>query len=216
MAVEILESLRKAVIDGDSSKAVNMTSKAITEGIEAIEIIQDGLVTGIREVGELFSNGDYYLPELLVSGKAMRAALEMVEPMLSDKGNAFHMGKYLIGSVKGDIHDIGKNIVIMMLRGNGWEVTDLGVDVSAEQICSAIKDGDYDIFGMSTLLTVTMPAARETVEVIKKAGLRDKIKIMIGGAPVTQAFSDKIGADEYARDAWEAVLKAKEIADKIR
>ncbi len=99
MAVEILESLRKAVIDGDSSTAVNMTSKAITEGIEAIEIIQDGLVTGIKEVGELFSNGDYYLPELLVSGKAMRAALEMVEPLLSDKGNAFHMGKYLIGSV---------------------------------------------------------------------------------------------------------------------
>jgi 5-methyltetrahydrofolate--homocysteine methyltransferase len=118
MAAEILESLRKAVIDGDSSNAVNMTSKAITEGIEAIEIIQDGLVTGIKEVGELFSNGDYYLPELLVSGKAMRAALEMVEPLLSDKGNAFHMGKYLIGSVKGDIHDIGKNIVIMMLRAS--------------------------------------------------------------------------------------------------
>ena len=216
MAVEILENLRKAVIDGDSSKAVNMTGKAIHEGIEAIEIIQDGLVTGIKEVGELFSNGDYYLPELLVSGKAMRAALEMVEPLLSDKGNAFHMGKYLIGSVKGDIHDIGKNIVIMMLRGNGWEVTDLGVDVSPKQICSAIEDGDYDIFGMSTLLTVTMPAASETIEVIKKAGLRDKIKIMIGGAPVTQDFSDKIGADEYARDAWEAVLKAKEIADKIR
>ncbi len=118
MAVEILESLRKAVIDGDNSKAINMTSKAITEGIEAIEIIQDGLVTGIKEVGELFSNGDYYLPELLVSGKAMRAALEMVEPLLSDKENAFHMGKYLIGSIKGDIHDIGKNIVIMMLRAS--------------------------------------------------------------------------------------------------
>jgi 5-methyltetrahydrofolate--homocysteine methyltransferase len=216
MAVEILENLKNAVIEGDSSKAVNLTGKAIHEGIEALEIIQDGLVPGIKTVGELFSSGDYYLPELLVSGKAMRTALEIVEPLLADRGNAFHMGKYLIGSVKGDIHDIGKNIVIMMLRGNGWEVTDLGVDVSPEKICSEIRDGDYDIFGMSTLLTVTMPAASETIEAIKKAGLRDKVKIMLGGAPVTQDFSDRIGADEYARDAWEAVTKAKEIVDKIR
>jgi 5-methyltetrahydrofolate--homocysteine methyltransferase len=120
----------------------------------------------------------------------------------------YHVGNYLIGTVKGDIHDIGKNIVIMMLKGNGWKVTDLGVDVAPEKICEAIKDGDFDIFGMSTLLTVTMMSARETINAIEKYGLRNKIKIMIGGAPVTREFAEKIGADEYAKDAFEATTKA--------
>jgi 5-methyltetrahydrofolate--homocysteine methyltransferase len=124
------------------------------------------------------------------------------------------MGRYLIGTVKGDIHNIGKNIVIMMLKGTGWEVTDLGVDVAPETFCSAIREGAYDILGISTLITVTMPAARQTVEAITEAGFRDKIKIMIGGAPVTQEFADMIGADAYAIDAWEAVTKAKDLLGK--
>jgi 5-methyltetrahydrofolate--homocysteine methyltransferase len=126
------------------------------------------------------------------------------------------VGKFLIGTVKGDIHDIGKKIVIMMLKGNGWEVTDLGVDVPPEKVCEAIKNGDYDIFGMSTLITVTMPAARETINAIEKAGLRKKLKIMIGGAPVTQEFADKIGADGYAKDASEAVAKALRLLGRTR
>jgi 5-methyltetrahydrofolate--homocysteine methyltransferase len=182
--------------------------------LPGIEIVQKGLVPGINTVGELFSSGEYYLPELIVCGKAMQAAVDLVEPILAEQGDSFQVGKFLIGTVKGDIHDIGKNIVIMMLKGNGWEVTDLGVDIAPERFCSAIKDGDYDIFGMSTLLTVTMPAAGETIEAIKDAGLRGRVKIMIGGAPVTQEFSDKIGADEYAQDAWEAVTKARDLVNR--
>ena len=143
----------------------------------------------------------------------MSEAVDIIQPLLGE-GAGSHTGRYLIGTVKGDIHDIGKNIVVMMLKGNGWEVTDLGVDVPPAKICEAIQNENYDIFGMSTLLTVTMPSAAETIDAIKEAGLRDKIKIMIGGAPVTQEFADRIGADEYAKDAWEAVTKAKNLLEK--
>jgi 5-methyltetrahydrofolate--homocysteine methyltransferase len=214
MAAEVLENLRKSIIEGNSEGAINFTKEAIQAGLPGIEIVQKGLVPGINTVGELFSSGEYYLPELIVCGKAMQAAVDLVEPILAEQGDSFQVGKFLIGTVKGDIHDIGKNIVIMMLKGNGWEVTDLGVDIAPERFCSAIKDGDYDIFGMSTLLTVTMPAAGETIEAIKDAGLRGRVKIMIGGAPVTQEFSDKIGADEYAQDAWEAVTKARDLVNR--
>lgn len=168
----------------------------------------------IATVGKLFGSGEYFLPELLRAGKAMQLAVDQIEPLLTSGGGNLQVGRYLIGTVKGDIHNVGKNIVIMMLKGTGWEVTDLGVDVAPERFCSAIKEGDYDICGMSTLITVTMPAARQTVEAITEAGFRDKIKIMIGGAPVTQEFADKVGADAYARDAWEAVTKAKDLLGK--
>ncbi|MBW1863195.1 MAG: corrinoid protein [Deltaproteobacteria bacterium] len=214
MAAEVLENLRKAIIEGNSERAISFTKEAIGEGLPGVEIVQESLVLGINTVGKLFSSGEYYLPELIVCGKAMQAAVDLVEPRLADKGDSFRVGKFLIGTVKGDIHDIGKNIVIMMLKGNGWEVTDLGVDIAPERFCSAIKDGDYDIFGMSTLLTVTMPAAGETIEAIKEAGLRERVKIMIGGAPVTQEFSDKIGADEHAQDAWDAVTKARDLINR--
>ncbi len=216
MAEELLEKLKRAIIEGDREEAVNSVKKAIEAGIPAQKIIQEGLVAGIQVVGELFGKGEYYLPELLVSGKAMQTTLSVIEPVLAKSGESYHVGNFLIGTVKGDLHDIGKNIVIMMLKGSGWQVTDLGVDVSPEKICSEIEAGDYDIFGMSALLTVTLPAATETVEAIKRARLRDKIKIMIGGAPVTQEFCDKIGADEYAQDAWEAVTKANALIKKQR
>jgi len=213
MAAELLDKLKNAIIEGNRKEAVGSMEKAIEDGIPAKEIIQEGLVPGIGTVGELFGKGEYYLPELLVSGKAMQATLDVIEPILAKEGESYHVGNFLIGTVKGDLHDIGKNIVIMMLKGNGWKVTDLGVDIPPEKICSTIKDGDYDVFGMSALLTVTLPAASETVEAIKNAGLRDSIKVMIGGAPVTQEFCDKIGADEYAKDAWEAVTKARSLIE---
>jgi len=216
MVPEILESLKDAVIKGKRDEAVGFTKEAIQEGIKGIDIIKEGLIPGIRTVGELFGKGEYYLPELLVSGKSMQSALDIIEPMMTSKGESFTVGNFLIGTVKGDIHDIGKNIVIMMLKGNGWNVTDIGVDIPPEGFCEAIHDGDYHICGMSTLLTVTMPAAAETIEAIKEAGLRDKIKIMIGGAPVTQEFAEKIGADEYAKDAWEAIIKAQRLLDEIK
>ena len=216
MAVELLEKLKTSIIEGDRAEAVDSVKKAIENGLSTEQIIQEGLVSGIQVVGELFGKGEYYLPELLVSGKAMQATLEVIEPILAESGESYHVGNFLIGTVKGDLHDIGKNIVVMMLKGSGWKVTDLGVDVSPEKICAAIKEGDYDIFGMSALLTVTLPAAAETVEAIETAGLRDKIKIMIGGAPVTKEFCDKIGADEFANDAWEAVTRAKSLIDENR
>lgn len=210
MGTEILEQISKSVIEANRNEVVRLTKQAIQDGISGVVILEEGLLPGIKVVGERFSKGEYYLPELLVSGKAMRSAVEQLEPLLT-AGSGSHAGKFLIGTVKGDIHDIGKNIVAMMLKANRWDVTDLGVDVPPEKVCDAIKGGDYDIFGMSTLLTLTMPAAHETIEAIKEAGLRDKIKIMIGGAPITQEFADKIGADEYAQDVWEAVTKAQRL-----
>lgn len=208
MSSELLGRLSKAVIEGETVEAVALTKQAIRQGLSPEVIMNEGLIPGIRTAGELFGQGEYYLPELLVSGKAMQTAVAQIEPLLIQGRGEFHIGKFLIGTVKGDVHDIGKNIVIMMLKGNGWEVTDLGVDVTADKVVGALKDGAYDVFGLSTLLTSTMPAARETIDAIKEAGLRDKIKIMIGGAPVTQEFADMIGADAYGRDAVEAVRKA--------
>ena len=217
MSAEILKKLTDLIIKGKVLETVSLTKEAVKEELSVKIILEEGLMPGIRAVGDLFSRGEIYLPELLLSGKAMNAAVEEIGPLLSEgKGDFFRAGKFLIGTVKGDIHDIGKKIVIMMLKGNGWEVTDLGVDVPPEKICEAIKNGDYDIFGMSTLITVTMPAARETVNAIEKAGLRKKLKIMIGGAPVTQEFADKIGADGYAKDASEAVAKALSLLGRTR
>jgi len=216
MEASILEDLKSCIIQGRRDDTVRFTKEAMEQGLQGIEIIQKGLIPGIRAVGELFGSGEYYLPELLVSGKSMQAALEVIEPVLSKAGQSFSVGNFLIGTVKGDIHDIGKNIVIMMLKGNGWNVTDLGVDVPPEKFCSAIQEGNHDVFGISTLLTVTMPAAAQTIQALREAGLRDRVKIMIGGAPVTQEFADKIGADQYAKDAWEAVQKAQRLLDQSR
>jgi 5-methyltetrahydrofolate--homocysteine methyltransferase len=150
-----------------------------------------------------------------MSGKVMEEAVKIIDPFLSKKRKE-NAGRFIIGSVKGDIHDIGKNIVIMMLKGNGWEVTDLGVDVPPDKFCEEVKIGKYDILGISTLLTITMPYAEKTINAIIQAGLRDKIKIMIGGAPVTKEFADKIGADEFATDAWEGLTKAQRLLNKSK
>jgi len=164
-------------------------------------------------IGSAFENGEIFLPELLMAGDAMKAALELLRPELAKRGVPY-IGKYAIGTVQGDLHDIGKNIVILMLEGNGWEVTDLGTDVSPEQFCEVVRKGDFDVLGMSALLTFTMPKMAETISALKAARLRDKMKIMVGGAPVTQTFTEKIGADAYARDAVEAVAKAKSLLKK--
>jgi 5-methyltetrahydrofolate--homocysteine methyltransferase len=216
MSGELLNKLTKAIIDGKDKDAVSYSIEAIEKGIEPRIVLEEGLMPGIGKVGELFSKGEYFLPELLISGMAMQAAVTELEPFLNAGGSKFRTGAFLIATVKGDIHDIGKNIVTMMLRGNGWEVIDLGVDVTPEKICSAIAEGNYDIFGMSSLLTATLPAADETIKAIVKAGLRDKIIIMIGGAPVTQDFADRIGADGYAKDAFDAVNKALSLLKKKR
>lgn len=201
------KELSKAVVEGETEITVDLTRKALAEGIEAKVVLDDGIIPGLKETGELFETGEYFLPELLISGEAASSALELIEPILS-AGDVPSKGKVAIGTVEGDIHNIGKNIVIMMLKGNGWEVTDLGVDVSADEFCSAVKKEDFQILALSSLLTMTMPNTAKTIEALKSAGLRDKIKIMVGGAPTTKEWADKIGADGYADDAPGAVRVA--------
>ena len=208
-----LEELSQAVIAGDMDAASELTKKALATSVPASEILSKGLVPGLQKVGDLFEAGEYFLPELIVSGDAVSQALELLAPLLG-KEDAPYMGKYLIGTVQGDVHDLGKNIVIMMLQGNGWEVTDLGVDVSPEEFCAAVDQGDFQILGMSSLLTMTMLNAASTIEALKTAGLRDKVKIMVGGAPTTPEWAEKIGADAHAKDGPTAAKVAAALIGK--
>ena len=208
-----LAEIVNAVTEGDVSKAAELTCKALDARIPAKEILDNGLLPAMDRVGGSFEKGDIFLPELLMAGDAMKASIELLRPELAKKGAAY-IGKYVIGTVQGDLHSIGKSIVIMMLEGNGWEVVDLGTDVSPEQFCNVIEKGDFDILGLSALLTFSMPEMGETISALKAARLRDRIKIMVGGVPVTQSFADQIGADAYAKDAVEAVAIAKGLLNK--
>lgn len=208
-----LEELSRAVVAGDIDVAEELTKKALGNNIPVADILNTGLVPGLRQVGELFEKGEYYLPELVVSGDAVAKALEYLEPLMGQEG-ASYMGRYLIGTVQGDIHDLGKNIVIMMLRGNGWEVTDLGVDVSPEEFCAAVSGGGYDIVGLSSLLTMTMSNAGRIIDALEAAGLRDKVKIMVGGAPTTAEWAAQIGADAHAKDGPMAAIVAAKLVGK--
>lgn len=208
--MSILKQLEEAVISCRPDDMLENTKKAREEGLPVDEIIKDGLVAGLGGVGDRFVEGTYYLPELLVAGQGVGAAIDYLEPYM-EVSEEDKKGKFLMGTVKGDVHDIGKNIVIMMLKCSGWDVTDLGVDVGPEKFCAEIETGEYDIVGLSVLLTMTMPAVTSTIETINEAGLRDKAKIMIGGAVVDKAFCEKCGADAYGKDAWDAVRKANEL-----
>ncbi|HEX77203.1 MAG TPA: cobalamin-binding protein [Dehalococcoidia bacterium] len=208
-----LNELSRRIIEGDADKAIELTKAALEGGVPVQEILTRGLVGAMNTVGERFKRGEYFLPEMLLAGEAVKAAVEQLKPALI-RGEAGYTGKYLIGTVQGDVHDIGKNIVAMMLEGNGWEVTDLGVDVAPEDFCSAVDKNGYHIVGMSALLTLTMSNLAKTIDALKAAGLRDRVKIMVGGAPVTQAYADQIGADGYAPDAVEAVMVAAKLLGK--
>lgn len=208
-----MERLREAVIKGDSEGAFELTRKALEEKTPARTILEQGLVPGLRAVGDRFESGEFFLPELIVAGDAVAKALAILEPILGETGAAF-IGKYLIGTVKGDIHDLGKNIVIMMLKGNGWDVTDLGVDISPEGFCAAVKAGDYQVLGLSSLLTMTMPNVAKTIDALKAEGLRDRVKVMVGGAPTTVEWAEKIGADAHAKDGPAAARAAAALIGK--
>lgn len=208
-----LSEIVNAVTEGEVSKARELTGKALDAQIPAKEILDKGLLPAMDRVGSSFERGEIFLPELLMAGDAMKAAIELLRPELARKGAAY-IGKYVIGTVQGDLHSIGKSIVSMMLEGNGWEVVDLGTDVSPERFCDVIEKGDFDILGLSALLTFSIPEMGETVSALKAAGLRDRIKIMVGGVPVTQSYADQIGADAYAKDAVEAVAKAKSLVNR--
>ena len=210
MKEDVLLDLNNAIVDGDIKGSDQLTRVAVEEGIPATDVLQKGLIPGIRKIGELFGEGERFLPELIVSGKAMEASMKHLEPMFS-REESVTRGRFLIGTVKGDLHDIGKNIVIMMLKGNGWEITDLGVDVAPDQFCNAVADGSYDILGMSALLTTTIGSMTETINALNEAGLRNKIKIIIGGAVVNQKITDDTGADAWGQDGWDAVVKSEEL-----
>ncbi len=208
MAVD-LSALAESVINGKAKDAKELTQKAIDEGVPVGEILNNGLVKGMSVVGEKFKNNEFYVPEVLIAARAMHSAMEVLKPLLASSG-VEPIGKVAIGTVKGDLHDIGKNLVVMMLEGAGFEVIDLGIDVPPEKFVQAAKDG-AQIIAMSALLTTTMTAMKTTIEALEEAGVKDKVKTLIGGAPVTQNYADEIGADGYARDAASGADKAKEL-----
>ncbi len=208
-----LNTIKESIISGNLSQAEELTQSALEAGVTAKEILDGSLVPALDEVGKKFQEGEYFFPELLVAGEATRVAMERLKPALSRSG-APTVGKYAIGTVKGDIHDIGKNIVVMMLEGNGWEVTDLGTDVSAEEFCQVVREGGYKILGLSAMLTTTIPHLAETMDALRESGLREKVKVMVGGVSVNQEYADQIGADAYGKDAFEAVIKARALAGK--
>jgi len=204
------KALSDAVIKGDIKTAVAETQQALDAGSNANDILNKGLIATMDEVGESFSKGLIFVPQMLRSAKAMQECTNLLKPYFQGS-DVITKGKVLIGTVKGDLHDIGKNLVSMMLESAGFTISDLGVNVSPEKFVEKTKEVEPDIVGMSALLSTTMPAMPETIEALKKAGLRDKVKVMIGGAPVTEKYAKEITADAYASDAGSAVTKAKNL-----
>jgi 5-methyltetrahydrofolate--homocysteine methyltransferase len=204
-----LKTVYTAVLEGDMGAATDRVQAALDSGIDPGEILNDALIAGMGEVGRLFEEGEYFVPEMLIAARAMKAGLELLKPLLVDSGIE-PVGKVAMGTVKGDLHDIGKNLVSMMLEGAGFEVIDLGTDVAPESFVDAIQEG-VDLVGLSALLTTTMPSMESTIQAIEAAGLRDQVRIMIGGAPVTAEYAEKIGADGFAPDASQAATLAKSL-----
>ncbi len=205
-----LSNLRQAVIDGDWKAAAAITHAAIAEGMAPLTIVTEHLVPAMDEVGRLFECEDYFVPEMLLSARAMKASMEIVRPLLAAAGTE-PVGRVVIGTVKGDLHDIGKNLIASMLEGGGFEVIDLGADVSPERFIEAATARNANLVALSALLTVTMTSMKTTIDAFQAAGLRDKVKIMIGGAPVTQQYADAIGADGYGDSAGAAVALARRL-----
>ena len=203
-------ALNEAVIKGDVQTAVAETQKALDASQEVRGIIDNGLIAAMDEVGERFSKGQLFVPQMLRSAKTMQACMSLLKPHLQE-GETTTKGIVVIGTVKGDLHDIGKNLVSMMLEGAGFEIEDLGVDVAPEKFARKVREVNADILGMSALLSITMPAMAETVKVLRNSGIRDTLKVMIGGAPVTEKYAQEIQADSYAPDAASAVVEAKKL-----
>ncbi len=199
-----LQALAEAVISGNKDESERLTREAVDEGVGVENIINDGLIAGMSVVGVKFKANEFYVPEVLIAARAMHAGMDIIKPLLTESGIK-PRGTVAIGTVKGDLHDIGKNLVAMMLEGGGYEVIDLEVDVSPERFVEVVNEDGPDAIGLSALLTTTMPSMKDTIDALEEAGVRDKVKVMIGGAPVTQNYADEIGADGYAPDAASAV-----------
>ena len=205
-----MQTIAAALIDGDNDLVNQLTKESLDEGIAALEVMDDGLIAGMAIVGIKFRQNFIFVPEVLACARAMKAGMAHIDPILSAAGIK-PIGKVVMGTVKGDLHDIGKNLCIMMLRGSGFEVIDLGVDTSADKFMAAVEENEVPLMGMSALLTTTMPNMGKTIEAFIDADLRDQVKIMVGGAPVTQEFADEMGADGYGKDAMACVALAKRL-----
>jgi len=208
---ELLNRLAQAVIDGEPEDAADLARQALTQGLDPLACINEGLTLGMDRVGELFASGEYFLPDLIIGGEAMKAALAVLEPALTGDQEREVLGRVVLGTVEGDLHEIGKTLVGTMLAANGFQVTDLGIDRPVADFVAAVKETNATLVGASALLTTTMLQQQKLIEALEEAGLRDQVKVMVGGAPVTQSWADKIGADGYAEDAISAVALAKRL-----
>lgn len=208
--MDLIQNIYREVVDGNQKAAKEAVQAALDANIAADVILSDGLIAAMGEVGSLFEQGEYFVPEMLVSAKSMQEGLNLLRPFLVAQG-VEPIGKVVMGTVKGDLHDIGKNLVSMMLEGAGFEVIDLGTDTSPEKFIDAINQHQPQLMGMSAMLTTTMPNMRHVITALETAGMREKVKVMVGGAPITESFARQIGADGYAPDASRAVTLAKSL-----
>jgi len=212
MSEQLISSLRQAIVDLDNEKAKEIAKQGIDSGVNPLDMINQGIRSALDILGENFSQQKIFLPELMLSANAADAAIQVLEPKLvNENGSADKLGKVLIATVKGDIHDIGKNIVSLLMKSAGFEVLDLGVDKSTEEIYTAAKENQVDVIGLSALLTTTMPRINEFMDFLQENGVRDQYKVIVGGAPITQGFADEVGADGYGADASRAVELTKRL-----
>jgi corrinoid protein of di/trimethylamine methyltransferase len=211
MSEEIYRQLAQAVIDGEPEEAVELAQQALDQGLDPLACINQGLSPGIDRVGALFASGEYFLPDLIIGGEAMKQALAILEPALVGGEDRKVLGRIVLGTVEGDLHEIGKTLVGTMLTANGFHVEDIGIDQPAANFIAAVEKNNAHIVGASALLTTTMGEQKKIVEELEEAGLRDQVKVMVGGAPVTQKWADEIGADGFAKDAISAVALAKRL-----
>jgi methylmalonyl-CoA mutase cobalamin-binding domain/chain len=212
---ELLKQLYDDTLVGNGPSVLELTNTGLGMGLGSETLLYDALIPALEEVGARFERGDFFVPEMLIAGKAMAGALEILRPLLAETGAA-QIGKVVMGTVKGDVHDIGKNLVNIMFEGAGFQVIDLGVQVSPEKFVDAVREHQPDILGFSAFLTTTMPMFKANINALEKSGLRDQVIVMVGGAPVTQEYADVVGADGYAADASAAVVRAKELLQRRR
>jgi 5-methyltetrahydrofolate--homocysteine methyltransferase len=206
----VIKEIFDSILEGSQKVTVTKVNEALAQGIGPAEILNDGMVAAMAEVGRLFEEGEYFVPEMLIAARAMQNGLAILKPRLAE-ANVQSRGKVIVGTVKGDLHDIGKNLVSMMLEGAAFEIVDLGSDVSPEKFVEAVKTSGAKIVAMSALLTTTMPSMKITIEALKAAGLRETVKVMVGGAPLTDQYAHEIGADGYSPDASRAVALAQSL-----
>jgi methylmalonyl-CoA mutase cobalamin-binding domain/chain len=212
---EIMQGLYDNTLVGNAPEVRELTEQGLEMGLEPEQLLYDALIPSLEEVGARFERGDFFVPEMLIAARAMQGALDILRPLLAETG-AKPIGTFVMGTVKGDVHDIGKNLVNIMLEGAGFTVYDLGVNVAPETFVAQVEEHEPDIVGFSAFLTTTMPMFKANINALEKAGLRDKVIVMVGGAPVTQAYADAVGADGYASDASTAVRLAKDLIERAR